>query len=316
MTTAEILEAIKGLSDQAQREYLRAIRYTVDAATYAEVERLLAANDQAGLEDYLMPVGLGAVFAVLGRAFIAGAQGEQQGRPLGISVVRSTWPRERDDALERLITQDQREALNRVITVGRGQGRTDAQIARDLLGVPGATGSRSGGTVGTSDRDALTRLSVRSELERGDLRAYLRRKLRDPVFDALVLRAIDTGRVLSANERDRIERAYAVRLLDHRARVVAETEAHARFEGGRFESYGGIRLRPGWRLEKTWITVGDERVRHSHRPMNRQRQPVGEPFISGRGRLLNFPGDMSLGAGYDETAGCRCHAEYRIRKGG
>lgn len=58
-------------------------------------------------------------------------------------------------------------------------------------------------------------------------------------------------------------------------------------------------------LEKTWVTMGDSRVRIWHQQANFQTVPVGEPFIV-HGESLMYPGDMSLGASLDNVSGCRC----------
>jgi hypothetical protein len=60
-------------------------------------------------------------------------------------------------------------------------------------------------------------------------------------------------------------------------------------------------------LEKTWVTMGDKRVRPTHNASNFQTVPINQPFIVG-GFELQFPGDSSLGAPLEETAGCRCSA--------
>lgn len=311
LSTADILRDLEGLTDQAQREYLEAVRWTVSAATYVEVQRLLQADRSDDLTGYLALTGLGAFIEVLRRAYRAGAAGEQAPRPLDVM----TAPDMAD--LVRLIQDDQAAAVRAVVQAGQSQGRSPGQIARDLLGVAGAAPGRQGGTVGQAHVDAVARLHAREELtsdEARRLRDYLRRQLRDPALDPIIRRALQEGRPLRPAEAEQVERSYADRLTAHRARVVSESAAHEQYERGRFDSYDRYTNDPNWLLEKEWRTVGDERVRHSHRPMNRQRQQFDAPFISGRGALLNFPGDRSLGAGFDEVAGCRCHANYRLRR--
>jgi hypothetical protein len=58
-------------------------------------------------------------------------------------------------------------------------------------------------------------------------------------------------------------------------------------------------------VDKTWVTVGDKRVRATHNAANFQTVPEGEPFVVGNS-LLMFPGDTSLGAEISEIANCRC----------
>lgn len=60
---------------------------------------------------------------------------------------------------------------------------------------------------------------------------------------------------------------------------------------------------------KRWITMGDMRVRTTHKEVGGTSKPIGEPFYVG-GSLLLYPRDFSLGASAEQTAGCRCSIEY------
>lgn len=60
---------------------------------------------------------------------------------------------------------------------------------------------------------------------------------------------------------------------------------------------------------KRWMTMGDKRVRATHKEVGGTSKPIGEPFYVG-GSLLQYPRDFSLGASTAETAGCRCSIEY------
>ncbi len=58
-------------------------------------------------------------------------------------------------------------------------------------------------------------------------------------------------------------------------------------------------------LKKTWVTMGDKKVRPAHQAANFQTVPENEPFIVMNERLM-FPGDTSLGASMENVANCRC----------
>lgn len=60
---------------------------------------------------------------------------------------------------------------------------------------------------------------------------------------------------------------------------------------------------------KRWLTMGDKRVRATHKEVGGTSKPIGEPFYVGES-LLQYPRDFSLGASTAETAGCRCSIEY------
>lgn len=69
-------------------------------------------------------------------------------------------------------------------------------------------------------------------------------------------------------------------------------------------------------VEKTWLAVGDRRMRKSHERANGQVRKYEEAFEVG-GAELNFPGDTSLGAPGKEIIRCRCVATYAVvRTGG
>ena len=63
------------------------------------------------------------------------------------------------------------------------------------------------------------------------------------------------------------------------------------------------------KTKKTWRTMGDNRVRESHRMLNLTTLPIAEPF-SIMGSAMKFPKDESLGADREELVGCRCWATY------
>ena len=58
-------------------------------------------------------------------------------------------------------------------------------------------------------------------------------------------------------------------------------------------------------LMKTWVTIGDKKVRPAHQAANYQTVPENEPFIV-MGESLMFPGDSSMGASIGNLANCRC----------
>lgn len=60
---------------------------------------------------------------------------------------------------------------------------------------------------------------------------------------------------------------------------------------------------------KAWITMGDKRVRPTHKAAFGQEVAVTQPFIL-PGGLLMFPGDSSLGVSFREIVNCRCWAMY------
>lgn len=60
---------------------------------------------------------------------------------------------------------------------------------------------------------------------------------------------------------------------------------------------------------KTWITESDEKVRHTHREVDRKKIGIFEPFEVG-GSLMLYPKDQTYSPSASETANCRCIVKY------
>lgn len=75
----------------------------------------------------------------------------------------------------------------------------------------------------------------------------------------------------------------------------------------RATSLSGLGLEP----RKTWITVGDDRVRDRHRRANSQERPLNQLYLVGGERLM-YPKDMSHGASLGNTINCRCDSVTEI----
>lgn len=60
---------------------------------------------------------------------------------------------------------------------------------------------------------------------------------------------------------------------------------------------------------KTWITMQDKNVRHSHNLLDGRTIGIYEPFHSQGGDMM-FPMDVSLGVNKREVYNCRCFLEY------
>ncbi len=61
--------------------------------------------------------------------------------------------------------------------------------------------------------------------------------------------------------------------------------------------------------KKMWITMGDNKVRPSHKAANSQTVMDDQPFQVGSSELM-YPGDGSLGADVKEIVHCRCFVHY------
>ncbi len=346
MTPAQIIQAIEGMEPAMQRAYLEQVKTVVGAATVAEVERLIANEDEDGLVA-LLSLGALSVFLELARSvFIAGAKFEVKAiiipRDLGRfefdarQPAAERWVSAKAEEIRANAAIDVRAAVREVMgsrrrTVGWPAAqqvqvsatpmvRTPRQSALDLLGrVSAQTGSRSGGVIGLPGNYAQYVLNARAQLLGGnpdEMRKYLQRKRRDRRFDGIVNRAIKAGTPVAQADVDKIAGRYADRLMKTYAEMLSKAEALEAFGAGRDQVYEQLIAQGLDRdsVEKEWRDRRDNKVRHAHMVLGGQVVQKDQPFQSPTGALLRYPGDSSLGAGWEDRAGCRCTAIYRIRR--
>lgn len=329
MTEAEILRNIEGLEPRLQRAYLDQIRSVVDAATIAEIERLIEQQDERGVSE-LMYLGVFAALMEASRAaYMAGATSEKVkpprsgAKPIEFDVnqpeAQADIQKGATDLLEE-ISSNQREAISVTMRAGLNRGQTARETALDIIGrVNAQTGNRSGGVIGLAGNDAQAIARATEQLMSGDLvqlRQYLTRADRDKRLDGIIHESIETGKPVSKADTKRIIGRYADRKLEARAQMIAQSEAHKAYNAGWNRLYAQLLQQdvPPGSVEKIWRSKGDEKVRHSHALLNGQRVPFNQPFQSPKGAQMMFPGDDSLGAGWDELAHCRCTVSYRVKR--
>ena len=205
----------------------------------------------------------------------------------------------------RLITefsQDQRIALRQALVDGLRRGLNPRQQARNF---------RS--TIGLTARQQAAVENYRRLLTEGSSEA-LQRELRDRRFDPTVRRAVEGDIVLTDTQINTMVGRYQERFLKFRSEVIARTEALRSVHEGTEELFAQAIERgtiDAETLQRTWHTARDARVRDSHTFMNGQQRPFGEPFLSGDGNRLRFPGDINAPA--SDTINCRCAVSTRVQ---
>jgi len=350
MTPAQIIQAIEGMEPAMQRAYLEQVKTVVSAATVAEVERLIADEDEEGLVALLSLGALSAFLELARSVFIAGAKFEVKAIAIPRDLGRfefdarqpdaEKWVSAKAEEIRANASIDARAAIREVMgsrrrIVGWPSAqpavvqvevsatpmiRTPRQAALDLLGrVSAQTGSRSGGVIGLPGNYAQYVLNARAQLLGGnpdEMRKYLQRKRRDRRFDGIVNRAIKAGTPVAQADVDKIAGRYADRLMKTYAEMLSKAEALESFGAGRDQVYEQLIAQGLDRdsVTKTWRDRGDKKVRHTHSVMGGQEVQKDQPFQSPTGALLRYPGDTSLGAGWSERANCRCSAIYKIRR--
>lgn len=130
----------------------------------------------------------------------------------------------------------------------------------------------------------------------------------DSTFD-LVARQVSIGANLgegAAEIADRVDEVLSTTRTErwpNRATVVARTETMGALNAGRQDAFVAVAEELGMPFEQMWVATMDKRVRPTHRRVDGQRVPTGQPFVVG-GASLRFPGDP-LGPGR-EVIQCRC----------
>lgn len=205
--------------------------------------------------------------------------------------------------LIRQFTQDQRDAVRVALTQGITEGINPVDQARAIRGVIGLTG-----------RQARAVSNYRQLLEMGSGEA-LTRALRDRRFDPSVLRSIESGRALTPDAIDNMVERYRQRYLKYRSEVIARTESLRSVHEGQQEAFRQARdteRLAGFKVVRRWVTAHDDRVRDSHAAMDGQEVGMDEPFITGNGESIMYPGDPS--APPEEVIQCRCVVTTRLVK--
>ncbi|WNW10124.1 hypothetical protein RRX38_02830 [Pseudomonas sp. DTU_2021_1001937_2_SI_NGA_ILE_001] len=349
MRPEDIVREVEALEPGMQKAYMDAVRATVDSVTLAQVERLLEQDDEDGLVDLLTLGAMAVLVEAVRSAYLAGGRKEllvivipaRERAELGrvefdVTKPQATaWVDQQVQTIRSSAAAGVRDAIREVMSSRRVIGglapagsaasssqavpapRTIRQAAQDLLGQRDPqTGQRTGGLLGLPGNMVTYIRNARAQLESGDpaeLKKYLKRIKRDRRYDRMVEKAITDGKPLTQAQIAKATNRYANRLLNHHATTLAEMLAHEAYSAGRERAWEQM-VEQGLdrdRVEKEWRTRRDEKVRESHVVMNGQRVKLGGAF-SGGGSLLRFPGDTSLGAGYDMVAGCRCICIYHL----
>lgn len=117
----------------------------------------------------------------------------------------------------------------------------------------------------------------------------------------VVLLALMRNRESADSDKRKSEEFY---LSDDRARLLGEEESNTIFNAVDFAKAKKL----GYKY-KTWITMRDNRVRHTHTLVDDRTIPLDELFLVGNS-FMRFPRDLEYGASMREIANCRCSIRY------
>jgi len=203
--------------------------------------------------------------------------------------------------LIRELSSDTLGTVRQVISQGVSQGDNPIDIARDVRQY-----------IGLTQRQAAAVSNYRRLLENQDGQA-LTRALRDRRFDPSLRSHVAGTRALSRDQIDSMVSRYGERYLKYRAETIARTEAKRALGSGNQllwnQAVASGKLDED-QVTKTWLTVGDHKVRPAHVELDGQTVGLNDPFTCSYGEIA-YPGDPGADPGM--TINCRCTAIYRFK---
>jgi hypothetical protein len=211
------------------------------------------------------------------------------------------------------ILTDQRNMIREFLSRGMARGDNPRTVALDLVGrVDLRTGRREGGMIGLTSSQEQWVAAYEDALRSDNPLDALTRELRDRRFDGTVRNAAESGEALTDGQINSMVQNYTNRALRYRAETIARTEALTSLHEAQQQAMdqaiaAGLDSNT---VRNVWRTAEDDRVRDSHAAMDGQVRDYGEPFLSGAGYFLFYPGDPD--APPEETINCRCWLEPDI----
>lgn len=291
------------------KRFRDAIAQIHDTVTFEELELLLSQRrfSEALVQAELAAVNLSNAYIT---AYMLAAEDVMEfiSNSIGITIqfdqVNFRAVREMQEASLSLVqgfTSTQRSATRAALVQGIRMGlnpREQARLFRQSIGL--------------TSKQVRAVANFRRLLEIGSAEA-LTRALRDRRFDSALRGAVFGDKPLTAEQIDRMVDRYYQRSLVRRSESIARTQSLAAVHRGGDSAFAqaieaGL---IGDDLSQTWHTAGDGRVRiPSHTFMNGQVRPIGQPFLSGTGNLLRYPGDSRAPA--HDVIECRCRKSTRF----
>jgi hypothetical protein len=182
--------------------------------------------------------------------------------------------------------QEQRDVIRAHIENGLRDGKGPRAVARGIRDV-----------VGLAPNQHQAVLNFRKALEEGDVSKALGYKLRD--------KRLKVTESMTPAQIDKAVEAYKRKFISFHAETVARTATLDTLKKGQQLAWEdaiekGI-VDPA-RLQKTWVTVGDDRVRDEHNAVNGETVPYNAYYSTGE----YVPGES--------TYSCRCISRFTQKR--
>ncbi len=218
-----------------------------------------------------------------------------------------SWAERNRLDLVRDLTFEQRSLIRAMLIRIDEDGTNPLEAARDILDSLGLTPAQNA-AVESYGRSLLA----------GDYTAALDRALSSGNADRVIAAARAGRRQLTVAQIDRAVLQYRANYVRLRAETIARTESQRIAHQGSDALYRQA-IRRGDidadQVECEWLHHPGKKSskydRQFHIVMHGQQRPWGEPFVSGLGNELLFPGDPAAPA--KETVNCACGRTVRLR---
>lgn len=215
------------------------------------------------------------------------------------------WARKNELDKIREITEAQRDAIRQIGIDAARSGEGPLVTARRIREI-----------IGLTDKQAAAVDTYRALLARGQYAQALDRQLSSAVSDRSIAAAQAKDIELTPAQIDLAVERYRQNAIAARAETIARTEGLRIAHQGTEELYRQAVVRGDVEADElvgTWNHHPGARGkddREFHVVMDGQERPYGEPFTSGRGVSLRYPGDPAAPA--SETMRCGCVVTRRI----
>lgn len=304
------IDAIVGrLENRLRAAWKQAIRDMKDETKLADIRDAIAANNIGAIVE-----GMDEAIADFGHELAAGYvyAGQKAARDIEdltgetfrfdlADEASVSWMTDVADRIAGGLMQQQEATARRVIEHGLARGDSPLEIAsavQDSIGL------------GPAQVDQVER--YRTLLENGDYIRAQTYELADGRFDATLDRLADTGGMLGEDTIDRMVDRYRDNWQRTRADGIALEEAQNASNAGVEASFAQAIDRDLFSdddYEREWVSMGDMKVRTSHKRLDGYTV-TGDDLFPGLYGDLRYPGDED--APDIETIGCRCRLARRI----
>lgn len=283
------------------------------------IEQLVRAGLQTGRYDVLQGVRSAAQKLAVGwhRAYVAAGEQTARWLPPPVDAVRKAdptfdptyppsvaWAQANELRLIREIDDETRNLVHGILLDGAKTGAPPAEMAAEIADSIGLTSYQ----VGIVD-------NYRRQLEDGEYAAALRRELSSGHSDRAIAAAMRQSRPLAQQQIETAVQRYRANMIAKRGVDIARTEGLRVAHQGNHDLFRQAIAKgqlDADGIERKWNHFHRPGEREFHETMQGQKRGYEEPFISGLGNMLLYPGDPQASA--KETVNCTCVVTTRVRR--